>query len=44
MFDALFGDSLPIRFFVAFILVLALIALATYLVRRFGPGAPFGRC
>ncbi len=39
--DALLGTefSLPMKFFVAFAIVLVLIAVAAYLVRRFGAGA-----
>ncbi|HVY58797.1 MAG TPA: flagellar biosynthesis protein FliO [Xanthobacteraceae bacterium] len=38
MFEALFGTEMPLalRFFVAFLVVLALIGAAAYLVRRFG--------
>ena len=41
MFEALFGTEMPLalRFFVAFVVVLALIAIAAYLVRRFGASA-----
>jgi flagellar protein FliO/FliZ len=41
MLDALFGAelSLPVKFFVAFVVVLAIIGGAAYLVRRFGAGA-----
>src|SRR5207244_2904087 len=41
MFEALFGTDLPLplKFFIAFVLVLALIGGAAWLVRRFGPGA-----
>ena len=37
MFEALFGSEMPLaaRFFIAFVIVLALIALAAWLVRRF---------
>jgi len=38
--EALFGEmSLALRFFIAFLLVLALIGGAAYVVRRFGAGA-----
>jgi flagellar protein FliO/FliZ len=38
MFEALFGTEMPLalRFFIAFLVVLALIGAAAYLVRRFG--------
>ncbi len=38
MFEALFGSEMPLaaRFFIAFVVVLGLIALAAWLVRRFG--------
>src|SRR5260370_35445148 len=41
MFEALFGTDLPLplKFFIAFVLVLALIGGAAWLVRRFGAGA-----
>jgi flagellar protein FliO/FliZ len=41
MFEALFGAEmpLPLRFFIAFLFVLALIGGAAYLLRRFGAGA-----
>jgi flagellar biogenesis protein FliO len=43
--DALFGTelSLPVKFIGAFLAVLAAIALAAYLVRRFGVGALAGK-
>lgn len=39
--DSLFGEgtSLPVRFFIAFVVVFALIGLTAWLVRRFGSGA-----
>lgn len=39
--DSLFGEgtSLPVRFFIAFIVVFALIGLTAWLIRRFGSGA-----
>jgi hypothetical protein len=41
MFEALFGTEMPLalRFFIAFLVVLALIGGAAYLVRRFGASA-----
>jgi flagellar biogenesis protein FliO len=41
MFEALFGTEMPLalRFFIAFVIVLALIGAAAYLVRRFGATA-----
>ena len=38
MFESLFGSEMPLaaRFFVAFLVVLALIGLTAWLVRRFG--------
>ena len=41
MFEALFGTEMPLalRFFIAFLFVLALIGGAAYVVRRFGSGA-----
>ena len=36
MFDSLFGLPLAARFFIAFLVVLALIGLTAWLVRRFG--------
>jgi flagellar protein FliO/FliZ len=41
MFEAVFGAEmpLPLRFFIAFLFVLALIGGAAYLLRRFGAGA-----
>ncbi len=36
MFDTLFGLPLAARFFIAFLVVLALIGLTAWLVRRFG--------
>jgi flagellar protein FliO/FliZ len=39
MFEALGIDSIALRFFIAFLFVLALIGGAAYLVRRFGAGA-----
>ena len=39
MFEQMFGDfSLPARAIVALVLVLALIALTVWLMRRFGDG------
>ena len=49
MFETLFGSEIPLaaRFFIAFLVVLALIGLTAWLVRRFGSnrlgGAPRGR-
>jgi flagellar biogenesis protein FliO len=39
--DSLFGEgtSLPVRFFVAFVVVFALIGLTAWLIRRFGTGS-----
>jgi hypothetical protein len=39
--DSLFGEgtSLPVRFFIAFVVVFALIGVTAWLVRRFGSGA-----
>jgi flagellar protein FliO/FliZ len=39
--DSLFGEgtSLPVRFFVAFVVVFALIGITAWLIRRFGSGA-----
>jgi flagellar protein FliO/FliZ len=39
--DSLFGDgtSLPVRFFIAFVVVFALIGVTAWLIRRFGSGA-----
>ena len=41
--DSLFGEgtSLPVRFFIAFVVVFALIGLTAWLIRRFGSG-PLG--
>ena len=38
MFESLFGSEMPLaaRFFIAFLIVLALIGLTAWLVRRFG--------
>ena len=38
MFETLFGSEMPLaaRFFIAFLVVLALIGLTAWLVRRFG--------
>ncbi len=38
MFESLFGSEMPLaaRFFIAFLVVLALIGLTAWLVRRFG--------
>ena len=36
MFETLFGMPLAARFFIAFVVVLALIAVAAWAVRRFG--------
>ncbi len=38
--DSLFGEgtSLPVRFFIAFVVVFALIGLTAWLIRRFGSG------
>ena len=38
MFESLFGAEMPLaaRFFIAFLVVLALIGLTAWLVRRFG--------
>lgn len=43
--DSLFGEgtSLPVRFFIAFIVVFALIGLTAWLIRRFGSGALGGQ-
>jgi len=40
MFETLFGSEMPLaaRFFIAFLIVLALIGLTAWLVRRFGAG------
>jgi len=49
MFETIFGSEIPLaaRFFIAFLVVLALIGLTAWLVRRFGStrlgGAPRGR-
>jgi flagellar biogenesis protein FliO len=39
--DSLFGEgtSLPVRFFIAFVVVFALIGITAWLIRRFGTGA-----
>jgi hypothetical protein len=39
--DSLFGEgtSLPVRFFIAFVVVFALIGVTAWLIRRFGSGA-----
>jgi flagellar protein FliO/FliZ len=39
--DSLFGEgtSLPVRFFIAFVVVFALIGVTAWLIRRFGTGA-----
>ena len=39
--DSLFGEgtSLPVRFFIAFVVVFALIGLTAWLIRRFGSGS-----
>lgn len=39
--DSLFGEgtSLPVRFFIAFVVVFALIGVSAWLIRRFGSGA-----
>jgi len=41
MFEAIFGTEMPLvlRFFIAFLIVLALIGGSLYLVRRFGVSA-----
>lgn len=43
--DSLFGEgtSLPVRFFIAFVVVFALIGLTAWLIRRFGAGALGGQ-
>ena len=43
--DSLFGEgtSLPVRFFIAFVVVFALIGLTAWLIRRFGSGALGGQ-
>jgi hypothetical protein len=42
--DSLFGEgtSLPVRFFIAFVVVFALIGVTAWLIRRFGSGALSG--
>jgi len=42
--DSLFGEgtSLPVRFFIAFVVVFALIGITAWLIRRFGSGALSG--
>ena len=42
--DSLFGEgtSLPVRFFIAFVVVFALIGVTAWLIRRFGTGALSG--
>ena len=42
MFDSLFGLPLAARFFIAFLVVLALIGLTAWVVRRFGASAAAG--
>jgi len=43
--DSLFGEgtSLPVRFFIAFVVVFALIGLTAWLIRRFGSGGLRGQ-
>lgn len=43
--DSLFGEgtSLPVRFFIAFVVVFALIGLTAWLIRRFGSGSLGGQ-
>ncbi len=43
--DSLFGEgtSLPVRFFIAFVVVFALIGLTAWLIRRFGSGSLRGQ-
>jgi hypothetical protein len=42
--DSLFGEgtSLPVRFFIAFVVVFALIGVTAWLIRRFGTGRSAG--